>query len=195
MRTSPYASPSGRTQTALGDDGETTKPEIYPEHCNLTPEEAYLSLSEREPKTHCSAWRPGDVITTICAILRAATSNLVDVQIQFRETYFPQVFRCRFYVMSIALAGGCASQTVFAQAVAGSASSSGAATMSLGGPPPSSVGVFPLSQVHRGLMGTAWTVFEGTTPEPMDVEILGVLRGARGPRKDNHPGAAAWSKA
>jgi hypothetical protein len=33
-------------------------------------------------------------------------------------------------------------------------------------------------------MGTAWTVFEGTRPEPMDVEILGVLHGARGPRKD-----------
>jgi hypothetical protein len=52
------------------------------------------------------------------------------------------------------------------------------------GPPPSSVGVFPLSQVRRGQRGTAWTVFEGTTPEPMDVEILGVLRGAIGPGKD-----------
>jgi len=53
-----------------------------------------------------------------------------------------------------------------------------------GSPPPSSVGVFPLSQVHRGLRGTAWTVFEGTVPEPMDVEILGVLRGERGPGRD-----------
>ena len=33
-------------------------------------------------------------------------------------------------------------------------------------------------------MGTAWTVFEGSTPEPMQVEILGVLRGARGPGQD-----------
>lgn len=51
-------------------------------------------------------------------------------------------------------------------------------------PPPSNGGFFPLSQVHRGLMGTAWTVFTGTKPEPMKVEILGVLRGARGPGHD-----------
>jgi hypothetical protein len=44
--------------------------------------------------------------------------------------------------------------------------------------------IFPLSQVHRGLHGTAYTVFEGSTPEPIDVEILGVLRDAIGPGKD-----------
>jgi hypothetical protein len=52
------------------------------------------------------------------------------------------------------------------------------------GPPPSTNGFFPVSQVHRGMMGTAWTVFEGTKPEPMQLEILGVLRGARGPGQD-----------
>jgi len=50
--------------------------------------------------------------------------------------------------------------------------------------PPAGGGFFPLSQVHRGLKGTAWTVFTGAKPEPMDVEILGVLRGARGPGHD-----------
>jgi len=54
----------------------------------------------------------------------------------------------------------------------------------LAGPPISTGGVFPLSQVHRGLIATAWTVFQGTIPEPMQVEILGVLRGARGPGED-----------
>jgi hypothetical protein len=34
------------------------------------------------------------------------------------------------------------------------------------------------------MTATAWTVFEGTTPEPMQVEILGVLRGARGSGQD-----------
>ena len=34
------------------------------------------------------------------------------------------------------------------------------------------------------MMATAWTVFEGTRPEPMQVEILGVLHGARGPKHD-----------
>jgi len=52
------------------------------------------------------------------------------------------------------------------------------------GPPPSTGGVFPLSQVHAGLSATAWTVFSGSKPEAMDVEILGVLRGARGPGQD-----------
>ena len=52
------------------------------------------------------------------------------------------------------------------------------------GPPPSSGGIFPLSQVRRGMTGTAWTVFSGSKPEAMEVEILGVLRGARGPGQD-----------
>lgn len=41
-----------------------------------------------------------------------------------------------------------------------------------------------MADVHRGLRGTAWTVFEGTTPEPMDVEILGRLKDAIGPGQD-----------
>jgi hypothetical protein len=52
------------------------------------------------------------------------------------------------------------------------------------GPPPSGGGFYPLSRLHRGQMATAWTVFTGTKPEPMQVEILGVLRGARGPGQD-----------
>ena len=52
------------------------------------------------------------------------------------------------------------------------------------GPPPSTGGFFPLSEVRRGMTATAWTVFEGDKPEPMQVEILGVLRGARGPGQD-----------
>ncbi len=52
------------------------------------------------------------------------------------------------------------------------------------GSPPFGGGFFPLSEVRRGMTGTAWTVFQGTRPEPMEVEILGVLRGARGPGQD-----------
>jgi len=54
----------------------------------------------------------------------------------------------------------------------------------IAGPPPSSGGFFPLSEVRKGMTATAWTVFTGSKPEPMDVEILGVLRGARGPGHD-----------
>ena len=51
-------------------------------------------------------------------------------------------------------------------------------------PPPSSAGFFPLDQVHRGLQGVAYTVFEGVQPEPMGVEILGLLHNALGPGQD-----------
>jgi len=51
-------------------------------------------------------------------------------------------------------------------------------------PPPSITSFFALKDIHRGLRGTAYTVFEGTKPEPMDVEILGVLHNAIGPHQD-----------
>ncbi len=44
--------------------------------------------------------------------------------------------------------------------------------------------IFPLREVRRGLHGVAYTVFEGVTPEPMEVEILGVLTDAIGPGQD-----------
>ena len=51
-------------------------------------------------------------------------------------------------------------------------------------PPSATAGIFPLSEVHRGLHGVAYTVFEGTQPEAMDVEILGVLKNVLGPNQD-----------
>ena len=51
-------------------------------------------------------------------------------------------------------------------------------------PPSATAGIFPLSEVHRGLHGVAYTVFEGTRPETMDVEILGVLKNVLGPDQD-----------
>ena len=50
--------------------------------------------------------------------------------------------------------------------------------------PTSADGYYLLRDVHRGLHGVAYTVFEGTQPEAMDVEILGVLRNALGPDRD-----------
>src|SRR6202044_2859659 len=43
---------------------------------------------------------------------------------------------------------------------------------------------FPLSEVRRGMKGVAYTVFEGLNPEPMQVEILGLLKDALGPGQD-----------
>jgi hypothetical protein len=44
--------------------------------------------------------------------------------------------------------------------------------------------IMPLDQIHAGMRGTAYTVFQGTKPEPMEVEVLGVLRNANGPKGD-----------
>src|SRR5580700_5985492 len=46
------------------------------------------------------------------------------------------------------------------------------------------VETIPLDQIHAGMRGLAYTVFQGTTPEPMDVEVLGVLKNANGPKGD-----------
>ena len=42
----------------------------------------------------------------------------------------------------------------------------------------------PVSQIHTGMRGVAYTVFEGIKPESMDVEVLGVLRNMNGPKGD-----------
>jgi len=42
----------------------------------------------------------------------------------------------------------------------------------------------PVSQLHAGMRGVAYTVFEGTRPESMEVEILGVLKNMNGPKGD-----------
>jgi hypothetical protein len=42
----------------------------------------------------------------------------------------------------------------------------------------------PVSEIHSGMRGVAYTVFEGVKPEPMDVEVLGVLHNVNGPKGD-----------
>jgi hypothetical protein len=51
-------------------------------------------------------------------------------------------------------------------------------------PPSGPAKFFPQAELHRGLHGVAYTVFEGVKPEPMEVEILGVLNDAIGPGQD-----------
>ncbi|MBS1796024.1 MAG: hypothetical protein JSS81_19390 [Acidobacteria bacterium] len=43
---------------------------------------------------------------------------------------------------------------------------------------------FPLSEIREGLRGTARTVFRGSEPEEFNVEILGIVPGAIGPKQD-----------
>ena len=41
-----------------------------------------------------------------------------------------------------------------------------------------------VSQIHAGMRGVAYTVFQGVKPEPMEVEVLGVLHNMNGPKGD-----------
>src|SRR5208337_4712674 len=44
--------------------------------------------------------------------------------------------------------------------------------------------IMPEDQVKAGMHGVAYTVFEGTKPESMEVEILGILHNMAGPKSD-----------
>ncbi len=49
---------------------------------------------------------------------------------------------------------------------------------------PLTANILPESEVHVGMRGVAYTVFEGTKPEPVEVEILGILKDMAGPKSD-----------
>lgn len=44
--------------------------------------------------------------------------------------------------------------------------------------------IITVDQIHTGMRGVAYTVFQGTQPEPMDVEVLGVMKNVNGPKGD-----------
>ena len=44
--------------------------------------------------------------------------------------------------------------------------------------------IIPLSEIHPGMKGIAYTIFSGDEIEPMDLEVLGVLPNALGPKQD-----------
>src|SRR5579862_6584045 len=46
------------------------------------------------------------------------------------------------------------------------------------------VEILHLKDVKPGMQGVAWTVFSGTDPEPVPIEIIGVWKGQLGPRQD-----------
>src|SRR5437762_8727461 len=49
---------------------------------------------------------------------------------------------------------------------------------------PKTTATIPVSEIQVGMRGVAYTVFQGTKPEPMDVEVLGVLKNMNGPKGD-----------
>ena len=46
------------------------------------------------------------------------------------------------------------------------------------------VEILKSSDLHPGMKGVAWTVFQGTEAEPVPVEILGLWKNAWGPKQD-----------
>src|SRR6185369_425415 len=46
------------------------------------------------------------------------------------------------------------------------------------------VEIMPVAEVKRGMKGIAWTVFQGTEPEPVPVEIIGISKYMWGPKQD-----------
>ncbi|HEX3374764.1 MAG TPA: SpoIVB peptidase S55 [Edaphobacter sp.] len=81
-----------------------------------------------------------------------------------------------------ALCAGMAQAPAVATAAAGSAG--GWTPVPMPATAPAVTKFFPLSEVKRGMKGVAYTVFEGVNPEPMQVEILGLLKDALGPGQD-----------
>src|SRR5579859_1898777 len=49
---------------------------------------------------------------------------------------------------------------------------------------PASTPIMTVDEVRPGMKGIAYTVFQGAKPEPMEVEILGVLKNMNGPKSD-----------
>src|SRR5882724_13254020 len=54
----------------------------------------------------------------------------------------------------------------------------------LSAPKAGKVEIMRLSEVKPGMKGTAWTVFQGTEPEGVPIEILGRWKNQWGPKQD-----------
>ena len=50
--------------------------------------------------------------------------------------------------------------------------------------PPAITKIMKVDDVRPGMKGVGYTVFQGTQPESMGVEVLGVLRNLNGPKSD-----------
>jgi hypothetical protein len=112
-------------------------------------------------------------------------SSLVDVnaEVKIRRLVRGLAVSCLAGVWT--LAGGCCAwaQVQGAGLVAG-VGEGGWVAAAMPPAAPAVTRFFPLAEVKRGMRGVAYTVFEGVNPEPMEVEILGVLKDALGPGQD-----------
>jgi len=94
--------------------------------------------------------------------------------------------KTRLWMVGLAVGGMLGSSVLVCGALAQvqSVSGEGWAAVPVPSAAPAVTKFFPLAEVKRGMRGVAYTVFEGVNPEPMQVEILGLLRDALGPGQD-----------
>jgi SpoIVB peptidase S55 len=93
--------------------------------------------------------------------------------------------KTRLWMVGLAVGGMLGSSVLGeAQAQVQTVSGEGWAAVPVPSAAPAVTKFFPLAEVKRGMRGVAYTVFEGVNPEPMQVEILGLLRDALGPGQD-----------
>src|SRR6202789_850531 len=94
--------------------------------------------------------------------------------------------KTRLCMVGLAVSGMLGSSVLVGGALAQvqSVSGEGWAAVPMPAAAPAVTKFFPLAEVKRGMKGVAYTVFEGVNPEPMQVEILGVLKDALGPGQD-----------
>lgn len=59
-----------------------------------------------------------------------------------------------------------------------------AADLSMSRPKAGKVEIMPVSEIKPGMKAIAWTVFQGTEPEPVPVEIIGLSKNMWGPKQD-----------
>ncbi len=94
--------------------------------------------------------------------------------------------KTRLWMVGLAMGGVLGSFVLAdgAQAQVQTVSGEGWAAVPVPSAAPAVTKFFPLAEVKRGMRGVAYTVFEGVNPEPMQVEILGLLKDALGPGQD-----------
>jgi hypothetical protein len=68
--------------------------------------------------------------------------------------------------------------------LAGAVLSAYAGEPSMSRPKAGKVDIMRLSEIKPGMKATAWTVFQGTEPEPVPIEIVGLMKNAWGPKQD-----------
>src|SRR4030081_1689160 len=120
-------------------------------------------------------FRPGLRWTIVCS------SSLRDVIASIKSRRWMHGLAVGWMLLGGAWSAG-AAQAPAGGMVAGSAG--GWIPVPMGAAAPVVAKFFPLAEVKRGMKGVAYTVFEGVNPEPMQVEILGLLKDALGPGQD-----------